>query len=36
MGERYLAMLRASEETVSRNVTLNLYERHLKPLFLAV
>lgn len=35
MGERYLAMLRASEEAVSRNVTFNLYERHLKPLFLA-
>jgi len=34
MGERYLAMLVASEEAVSRNVTFNLYERHLKPLFL--
>jgi tagaturonate epimerase len=34
MGERYLAMLGASEEAVSRNVTFNLYERHLKPLFL--
>jgi hypothetical protein len=34
MGDRYLAMLRASEEAVSRNVTFNLYERHLKALFL--
>lgn len=35
LGDRYLSMLRAAEETVSRNVTYNLYERHLKPLFLA-
>jgi hypothetical protein len=34
MGPRYLEMLRASSEAVSRNVTYNLYERHLKPLFL--
>jgi hypothetical protein len=34
MGERYLKMLEACEETISRNVTHNLYERHLKPLFL--
>jgi hypothetical protein len=34
MGERYLGRLRASAEAVSRNVTFNLYERHLKPLFL--
>ncbi len=33
MGNRYLAMLRAAEETVSRNVTCNLYERHIRPLF---
>jgi hypothetical protein len=34
MGDRYLRMLEACEATVSRNVTENLYERHLKPLFL--
>ena len=33
MGERYLNMLDACEEAVSRNVTENLYERHLRPLF---
>jgi hypothetical protein len=33
MGDRYLEMLKACESDVSRNVTLNLYERHLKPLF---
>jgi hypothetical protein len=33
MGSRYLAMLRAAKETVSRNVTYNLYERHIRPLF---
>jgi tagaturonate epimerase len=34
MGNRYLDMLAACESTVSKNVTENLYERHLKPLFL--
>ena len=34
MGERYLNMLEACEETVSKNVTENLYERHIKPLFI--
>lgn len=34
MGDRYLNMLEACEETVGRNVTENLYERHLKPLFI--
>jgi hypothetical protein len=33
MGVRYLGMLEACEGTVSRNVTANLYERHIKPLF---
>ncbi|MCS7041780.1 MAG: tagaturonate epimerase family protein [Bryobacteraceae bacterium] len=33
MGERYLQLVRACEETVSRNVTANLYERHIRPLF---
>ena len=34
MGDRYLKMLKACEQTVAKNVTENLYERHLKPLFL--
>jgi tagaturonate epimerase len=34
MGDRYLDMLKACEATVSKNVTENLYERHLKPLFI--
>jgi hypothetical protein len=33
MGDRYLNMLKACEPAVSRNVTGNLYDRHLKPLF---
>ena len=33
MGDRYLKMLKACEADVSRNVTTNLYDRHLKPLF---
>jgi hypothetical protein len=33
MGERYLKALRACETDVARNVTTNLYDRHLKPLF---
>lgn len=34
MGDRYLDMLAACETSVARNVTENLYERHLKPLFI--
>jgi hypothetical protein len=33
MGDRYLKMLKECEAAVSRNVTTNLYERHLRPLF---
>ncbi len=33
MGERYLAMLRECRSTIEQNVTSNLYDRHLKPLF---
>jgi len=33
-GPRYLNMLDACAQTVSQNVTFNLYERHLKPLLL--
>ena len=35
MGDRYTNMLGECEESISRNVTENLYERHLKPLFLS-
>lgn len=35
MGERYLRLLEECEPTISRNVTRNLFERHLCPLFLA-
>jgi len=31
-GDRYLKMLEACEKDVARNVTMNLYDRHLKPL----
>ena len=34
MGDRYLNMLRRSEESISRNVTQNIFDRHIKPLFL--
>ena len=34
LGGRYLDMLDACEESISRNVTANLYERHIKPIFL--
>jgi hypothetical protein len=34
MGSRYLDALDCCKETVSRNVTYNLFERHIKPLFL--
>jgi len=33
MGERYLSMLRESEESIARNVTENIYDRHIQPLF---
>jgi tagaturonate epimerase len=33
LGDRYLRMLETCEPTIARNVTDNLYERHLRPLF---
>ncbi len=33
MGERYTRLLESSEASISKNVTLNLYERHIVPLF---
>lgn len=34
LGDRYLKMLEDCEPTIAKNVTANLYERHLKPLFM--
>jgi hypothetical protein len=34
MGPRYLDALQANEESVARNVTGNLFERHIRPVFL--
>jgi tagaturonate epimerase len=34
LGDHYLEMLKTCESTIAKNVTENLYERHLKPLFL--
>lgn len=36
MGARYTKMLDACEESISRNVTANLFDRHIRPLFLKV
>ncbi len=33
-GERYLSLLSTYKDSVSRNVTGNLYHRHMEPLFL--
>ncbi len=33
-GERYLNLLKENEIIVAKNVTENIYDRHLKPLFL--
>jgi hypothetical protein len=34
LGNRYLDLLRAEEATIAKNVTINLFDRHIKPLFL--
>ncbi|HEV2709441.1 MAG TPA: tagaturonate epimerase family protein [Edaphobacter sp.] len=34
LGDRYLNALEANEEVVARNVTTNLFERHIRPVFL--
>jgi hypothetical protein len=34
MGDRYLDALEKCKEAVSRNVTANLFERHIRPVFL--
>ncbi len=33
MGDRYLTMLDECQDSIARNVTKNLLERHMKPLF---
>lgn len=34
LGDRYLKALEANEEVVAKNVTTNLFERHIRPVFL--
>jgi tagaturonate epimerase len=34
MGQRYLDLLEANESVIAKNVTHNLYARHIKPVFL--
>ncbi len=34
MGDRYIQLLEGCEETIAKNVTLNLYDRHIVPLFI--
>ena len=34
MGERYLRALEEHEDVIGRNVTANLFERHIRPVFL--
>ncbi len=34
MGEEYLAALEENEQVIAQNVTENIYERHIKPLFM--
>jgi hypothetical protein len=36
MGNRYLNALEANEEVVARNVTQNLFSRHIRPVFLGI
>ena len=34
LGERYLNLLKECEPVIAKNVTENLFDRHLKPLFI--
>ncbi len=34
LGPRYLNLVAANEATIAKNVTENLYDRHIKPLFI--
>ncbi|HEX8984579.1 MAG TPA: hypothetical protein VF767_04080, partial [Bryobacteraceae bacterium] len=33
MGERYFRLLESCAGPIARNVTFNLFERHMRPLF---
>ncbi len=35
MGERYLKLLAEYEKIISKNVTENIFERHIKPIFIS-
>jgi tagaturonate epimerase len=34
-GQAYVDLLEANQDVIARNVTFNLYQRHMKPLFVA-
>ena len=34
-GERYLGLIRANHAVVAKKVTGNLFDRHIKPIFLS-
>ena len=34
MGTRYLDLLSVMQSTIAKNVTENLFARHIKPLFI--
>jgi hypothetical protein len=34
MGRKYLSLLEANEAVIAKNVTENLYKRHIAPVFL--
>ena len=34
MGDRYTELLLACRASIARNVTVNIFERHLRPLFI--
>lgn len=34
MGQRYHDLIEANEDVIARNVTENLYDRHIAPVFL--
>jgi hypothetical protein len=36
MGERYTRELEANESVIAKNVTENLWERHIRPVFLGI
>ena len=36
MGQRYIDLIEANEDVIARNVTENLYDRHIAPVFLGL